>query len=292
MKIMIFGANGMIGHRVLSALRSHQDLDVYGVIRKESSNYKNYNLFNQNIYEKIEVMNWSQVEKILENLKPDIIVNALGITIRKQEIADLELALNINSFFPKRLQRWAQGNNARVIQLSTDCVFDGASGQYLETSQTSAIDNYGRSKYLGELEGENALTLRFSCIGRELDAHTELLDWFLFQKSKSIKGYSNAMYSGLTSTVIAKEICRIIREFPNLNGIYQLSSDPISKYDLLCLAKTHFKLDVEIEKFDNYVSDKTLNCDKYKKATGFKPASWDEMMRELASDQRITYKTF
>ena len=134
--------------------------------------------------------------------------------------------------------------------------------------------------------------MRFSCIGRELHSHTELLDWFLSQKGKSIKGYSNAIYSGLTSNVIAKEVCRIIKDFPTLEGIFQLSSEPISKYDLLCLAKSSFKIDIEIEKFESYTTDKTLICDKYKKATGFKSASWKEMMEEISSDSRIVYKNF
>lgn len=292
MKILIFGATGMIGHRVWLGAKEKWSNEVYGVSRRPSSEFKDYNIYDHNLMSNVDVTNWQEVEKILTKIKPDVIVNALGITIRKTEIADIDTALTVNSFFPKRLLKWSQENNSRVIHFSTDCVFDGGQGSYLETSQPTAKDNYGRTKFLGEIEGKNALTLRFSCIGRELYAHSELLDWFLAQKGKKIKGYSQAMYSGVTTHVIARETCRMIDQFPDLNGVYQISSTAISKYDLLCMAKINFQLDVEIEKFENYISDKTLNCDKYRRETGFTPASWKEMMDELSSDGRIAYKNF
>lgn len=288
MKILILGVDGMVGHRIWLETNSLWGKSVFGTLRKPNT----FNLFNENVFDNFDVSEWDKVEALLNNIKPDFIINAVGITIRKPEMSDFNKALAINSFFPRRLLKWAQAHDSRVIHFSTDCVFDGGVGHYLETSQPTAKDNYGVTKFLGEIEGQRALTLRFSCIGRELHSHTELLDWFLSQKGKTIKGYSNAIYSGLTSNVIAKEVCRIIKDHPNLEGIFQLSSEPISKYDLLCLAKNSFKIDVEIEKFENYTSDKTLICDKYKKATSFKPASWKEMMEEISNDSRIAYKNF
>ncbi len=291
MKLLILGANGMIGHRLLLEVRS-QFNSGYGLIRRKKSDYIGCSLFDDDIIDQTDVSDWRVLESVLDVLRPDVIVNAIGVTIRREEMLNFKTALEINSFLPQRLSKWAQRNSSRLIHFSTDCVFGGEAGSYDEMSNPSAADNYGRSKFLGEVVGENSLTLRFSCIGRELETHSELLDWFLAQRGKRIKGYSRAMYSGVTSMVIAKEVCRIIKDFPKLQGLYQISSEPISKYDLLCLAKNHFKLDVDIEKFDNYVSDKTLLCEKYKNATGYKQASWDEMMRELSSDHRIAYKNF
>ncbi len=289
MRIMILGASGMIGHRIWLEAKERWQNNVFCTMR----NPVNSDLFRgKNIYSNIDVQDWLRVVDILNREKPDVIINAVGITIRKSEIDNLNNTIEINSFFPRRLLKWAQANNSRVIHLSTDCVFDGGEGQYTELSQPTAKDNYGKTKFLGEIEGEKALTLRFSCIGRELNSHTELLDWFLSQNGKTIRGFSHVMYSGLTSTVIAKEICRLINDFPNLEGVFQLSSDPISKYDLLCLAKEYFKVDVEIEKFENFSSDKTLVCDKYKSATGFKPASWRDMMKEISLDPRVAYNEF
>lgn len=292
MKILLFGAAGMIGHRIWLELNELREINLFGIIRKDKNQYSNYSIFNENVFDGIDIKKWGDVEKKLHEIKPDIIINAIGITIRKTEINNLDKSLEINSFFPKRLLKWAQENNSHVIHLSTDCVFDGSSGNYYETSQPSAIDTYGKTKFLGEIEGKNATTLRFSCIGRELESHTELLDWFLSQKGKKIKGYSKAMYSGVTTLVVANEIKKIIQKGLKLEGVFQISSQPISKYDLLCLARDNFQLDVEIEKFDNYVSDKTLVCDKYKKATGFEPLSWAEMMSDIVQDRKIKYKEF
>lgn len=290
MKVIILGAAGMIGHRIWVELKDLNEHQVFGLIRKNKKQYSNYEIFDERIFDGVDVEDWNNVEEILKNNKPDYIINAIGITIRKNEINNLDKALEINSFFPRRLLKWAQENNAHVIHLSTDCVFDGSSGNYYETSQPSAKDTYGKTKFLGEIEGKNATTLRFSCIGRELESHTELLDWFLSQKGKKIKGYTNAMYSGVTTLVVANEIKKIIQKSLKLEGVFQISSQPISKYNLLCLARDNFQLDVEIEKFDNYVSDKTLVCDKFKSATGFKPIPWSEMMKEIVLDTKIKYK--
>lgn len=292
MKILIFGASGMIGHRVWLEARTIWGDNVFGVLRQPKSQFQKYNIFNQNIIENLDVINWEKTEELLNQIKPDVIVNAIGITIRKPEMADLQKALEINSFFPHRLLKWSQRNNSKVIHFSTDCVFDGASGHYLETSNPSAQDNYGRTKFLGEIVDHGALTLRFSCIGRELQSHTELLDWFLSQRGKRVLGYDRAMYSGVTSHVVAKEVCKIIENHSALYGLFQLSSAPISKYDLLCLAREQFDLQVEIEVYSDYISDKTLTCDKYKAATGHNSATWSQMMKDLYSDKQVKYNEY
>lgn len=290
MKILIFGAAGMIGHRVWLESHNIPGASVFGVIRKSKSHYQKFKIFDQNIFDGVDVTDWQSVEQLLEKIKPDIIVNAIGITIRKPEMSDFPKALETNSFFPRRLLKWAQENEARVIHLSTDCVFDGSSGQYTETSQPTAKDNYGKTKFLGEIEGKKALTLRFSCIGRELESHTELLEWFLAQEGKEIKGFGKVIYSGVTTHLVAKEVVRLITIFPELEGVFQLSSSPISKYDLLCLIQKKYGTNVVIARSNDYVADKSLLCDKYAKATGFKSQSWEEMIENLHSDTRINYK--
>ena len=290
MRILIFGAAGMIGHRIWLEALNLKEVEVFGVIRKPRSHYKRFDIFTDKILDQIDISDWQSVELLLEKIRPDVIVNAIGITIRKPEINDLEKSLSTNSFFPRRLLKWGQRSSSRVIHLSTDCVFDGSSGHYEETSQPSAKDTYGKTKFLGEIEGENALTLRFSCIGRELDSHTELLEWFLAQNGKEVKGFGKAIYSGVTTQVVAKEVIRIIEKFPELNGLFQLSSSPISKYDLLCLIQEKYGTTAKITRNDEFVADKTLVCDKYTKATGFKVQAWSEMIEDLLSDTRVDYK--
>jgi dTDP-4-dehydrorhamnose reductase len=185
--------------------------------------------------------------------------------------------------------KWAQVNNSRVIHFSTDCVFDGSSGQYTETSQPTAKDTYGKTKFLGEIEGDCALTLRFSCIGRELDTHTELLEWFLAQKNTEVNGFGKVIYSGLTTHVISREVVKIIVNFPNLTGIFQLSSSPISKYDLLCLIQEKYETSSKVNCSNDYVADKSLVCSKYVNRTKFEPQTWDKMIEDLHSDSRVNY---
>ena len=290
MKILIFGAAGMIGHRIWLEGQNIKGAEVFGVIRKPRSHYEKFKVFNKNIIDEIDVSHWEKVEELLNKVKPDIIINAIGITIRKPEMNDYSYGVEINSFFPRRLLKWVQANATRVIHLSTDCVFDGSSGKYTETSQPTAKDNYGKTKFLGEIDGEKALTLRFSCIGRELDSHTELLEWFLAQDGKEIKGFGKVIYSGVTTHIVAREVMRVMSDFPALCGIFQLSSTPISKYDLLCLIQKIYGTHVRIERSDDYIADKSLVCDKYVEATRYKPQEWIDMIKELHADTRVNYK--
>jgi dTDP-4-dehydrorhamnose reductase len=288
MKILVMGAAGMLGHRAYLELRKHWPTSTYATIRKARSHYYSFKLFGENVFDNFDVSDWQKTEKLLNELKPDFIVNAIGITIRKEEIKDLNRALDTNSFFPHRLLKWAQRNNSRVIHFSTDCVFSGDKGMYTESSNPSATDIYGRTKFLGEITDHRGLTLRFSAIGRELESHTELLEWFLSQKGQ-VKGFKKAIYSGVTTKVIAEEVVRILKFHPDLQGIFQLSSSPISKYDLLGLIKEKFNLSTEILPEEGYVSDKTLVCKKYADKTGFKAPTWDKMLDGLINDSEITY---
>ena len=289
MKILVLGANGMIGHRVILELRKYFGDQVYGLIRRSRSDFNTTEMLQTNIFEKIDIVNWNDFSRLLSDLSPNIVINAIGVTIRRPEIQDLSYALEVNSFFPQRLAKWAQYNNSKLIHFSTDCIFSGESGNYTELSNPSASDVYGRTKFLGEVDGPNCLTLRFSCIGQELDTRSELLEWFLSQDNSSIKGFTNVLYSGVSSIVVSKEVCRIIQEYKSLTGIYQISSFPISKYDLLNLAKKHFNKNIQIEPYDQYVSNKILLNNKYSQDTGFTPTSWEVMMAELANDREIIY---
>lgn len=290
MKILILGVNGMIGHRLLLEFQSCGEFDVFGLMRRSKAEFVEYAfLQEENVIDLIDIHKWENIQKVLNEIEPDVIINAIGITIRRNEITDLNYALDINSFFPQKLAKWVQSNNSKLIHLSTDCVFAGDSGNYSELSIPTALDNYGRTKFLGEVDGPNCLTLRFSCIGQELDIRSELLEWFLAQKDKIIKGYTNALYSGVTNIVIAREVYRIVRNYKELNGVFQISSSPISKYDLLVLAKQFFKTGTIIEPFHDYKSNKILLNDKFVKATGFSPMSWNQMMLELVNDSKIKY---
>ena len=233
----------------------------------------------------MDVLNFEVLTGALAAIDPDVIINCVGITKRKKEIENTRRTLYINALFPHKLAEWSKVNNKRIIHFSTDCVFDGKIGNYREESLTTAKDLYGRTKALGEINYNHALTLRSSFIGRELFSKTELLEWFLSQKGSSIKGYTKALYTGVSTTFLSQIIADIIENHPNLSGIKQLSTEnPISKYELLCLAREAFKCKIEIVPDDTLEIKSTLKGNKLKDALGYTVPSWAKMMNDLARD--------
>jgi len=167
-----------------------------------------------------------------------------------------------------------------LIQISTDCVFNGSKGGYSEGDLGDANDVYGLTKYLGEINGPNALTIRTSCIGPEIGSHSGLLEWFLAQKTE-VHGFANAMYSGFTTDELANVLSEFIFPNPDLQGLFHVSSNPISKYDLLVKIANRFNKGITIRRCEELVIDRTLSSTKFLKATGYQPPSWDEMLDKL-----------
>lgn len=244
------------------------------------------NVFNPaKVVEGVDVVPFEGLEAALNRVMPDAVVNCIGITLRKEQVGDAEYCYEVNGMLPHRLKCWGQRNNARIIHFSTDCVFDGSEGHYTETSNPTAKDVYGKSKYLGEITDSNCLTLRGSIIGRELTGKTELLEWALSQRGTQIKGFSKVIYSGVTTNVMAKLVAQILQRPVFLSGLYQISSEPISKYELLQKINVAFGLDTKITEDCSYVSKKDLVSLKLKNEIGFVCPSWDEMIKELVTDK-------
>lgn len=285
MKIVILGASGLIGHKLFQTLiRSGHD--TYGLIHGKKATFSNIEILQGNtIIESVDILEFDKLQGILHALQPEVVLNCVGITKRKEEVNDPIHALRVNSLFPHQLASLAKEMNIRVIHFSTDCVFNGEVGNYSEGSHTTGEDAYGKTKALGEIRYPHALTIRSSFIGRELVAHTELLEWLISQNGKTIKGFTNAMYSGVSTIYMSKVIQDIIENHPQLSHLYQLATpEPISKYDLLCLARDAFKLDIDIIPDGNFVIKPTLNGDKLSKAIDLSVPSWQDMMNDLASD--------
>src|SRR5207253_2340396 len=155
---------------------------------------------------------------------------------------DPVVCLSINSLFPHRLARLCHAAKARLIHVSTDCVFSGRKGNYTEADQPDAEDLYGRSKLLGEVQGPGCLTLRTSIIGRELDTRQGLVEWFLSNQGRKVKGYRRAIFSGLTTDALSELIGRIILNHPDLEGLWHVASAPINKFELISLVRDVFKV--------------------------------------------------
>jgi dTDP-4-dehydrorhamnose reductase len=276
----------MIGHKLWQVLSEHQN-DVLGTLHGRREAFVRYNIFDKRVIENFEAADFKSVTQVLTRLRPDVIVNCIGITKRKAEATDLAKIFIINSRFPHHLARWAADNGARVIHFSTDCVFDGAAGNYNERSVMTAPDLYGQTKYFGELDYDHCLTIRTSMIGREITGHTELLEWFLAQRGKSLTGYRNARYSGLTALAMARLLPRIIQDFPQLFGKYQIAGPIITKHDLLCQLRDAFGVDVKIVPDETFHCDRSLQSHRLSEATGITVPSWREMLSELADDQEF-----
>lgn len=294
MKLLILGGSGLIGHKLWQIL-SVRFGDVYTTIRKSKDSLQKFEIFDSNkVIENVDVIDFSSVENILNDLSPDVILNCIGITKRRPEINEPIKALKINSIFPHELSKWCAKNNRKMIHFSTDCVFNGKEGNYTEDSLTTAEDNYGRTKAFGEVKNDpNALTIRSSFIGRELSHGSELLEWFLSQNGKVIKGFQKAFYSGVSTIEMSKVVGDIIEYHPDLTGLYQLTTDsPISKFELLNIAKDSFNMNIEIVPDSDFYNNNTLNGKKLKQVIEYTAPSWQTMLDELANESIIQYKDF
>jgi dTDP-4-dehydrorhamnose reductase len=233
----------------------------------------------------IEAVDLSKVAKVISDSKPDVVLNCIGIVKQLKDSNDHLKSITLNSLFPHQLAKICLENNARMIQFSSDCVFDGVKGNYIENDLTNAVDLYGKSKALGEVDYlPNVVTMRTSSIGREIFPHGGLVEWFLGSRGKTITGYKKAIYSGFPTKKLAEVISDYILPNSNLSGVLHVSSPPIDKWTLLQMIKDHFNLKIEIVANEEFNIDRSLNSSKFSSLTGFKSPSWMEMMKDLEVD--------
>jgi dTDP-4-dehydrorhamnose reductase len=278
--ILVIGSSGMLGNAVTRYFFLDPEFVITGTVRSKESIAFFPEQVRDNIVWGVDVDNFGTVADVIKQQKPDIVINCVGLVKQLSDANDPLVALPINSLFPHRLARCCAEYDARLIHMSTDCVFNGSKGGYLDDDIPDAQDLYGVSKRLGEVNYPNSVTLRTSIIGHELNGSRSLIDWFLSQEG-SVKGFSEAIFSGLPTV----EIARIIKDYviPNkeLCGVYHVSADSISKYDLLNLVAIIYGHQIEIKK-DKYLKiDRSLNSSRFRAATGFNPAPWDEMITTM-----------
>lgn len=285
MRILILGGNGMIGHKMYQIISKVKD-DTWVTLRNDLTTYIFSDIYNnEKVIDNIDLSDFKNLLHTLNEIKPDIILNASGITIRRGVEKIKSNTILLNSALPHFLNEWVSLNNKRLIHFSTDCVFSGKKGDYLDTDIKDAYDLYGSTKSLGEIvDSKFAITLRGSMIGRELENKTELFEWFLQQSNKKIKGFSEVIYSGITTVKMAEIVLRLINFFPNLSGIYNISSKPISKYDLLKMCNEHFAINSIIEMDNSYKSNKNLISDKFFIEIGIEKPNWTDLIRQLKDD--------
>ena len=221
--------------------------------------------------------------ELLNKVFPHFILNTAGITIRRGS-ENLENAVKLNSELPKKIDFWCKTNHKRQIHFSTDCVFSGSRGHYQDLDKPDAKDNYGFTKGNGEVNSKHTLTLRSSMIGREIFNKTELLEWVIENKDNKIKGFDKAIYSGITTLWMSELMVKILSKFQTLSGIYNISSKPISKFELITKINEVFNLNIDIEKDSSFSSNKSLNSNKFFSETKFDKPNWDSMLLDLYND--------
>lgn len=282
MKILILGGSGMLGHRLWMNLSKEHDTWV--TVRGNGSELPNIPEFpREKIRPTVDALYFDQVIRALASIQPDLVINCIGLIKQQGHIArDPLISISVNSALPHRISMICRTAKIRMIHISTDCVFSGKKGNYLETDQSDAEDLYGRTKFLGEVSYPHTVTLRTSIIGQELKTHLGLIEWFLMQQG-SISGYKNAIFSGFTTDELSRIILKYVIPNPELSGLYHVSSDPISKFDLLQLTKQSYKKDIDIQPDTDFFCDRSLNSTRFRQASGYTPPSWSAMIDEMAA---------
>ena len=282
-RILILGGSGMLGH-VLWGRLSQRFADIYATLHKGVRDYGDIGFCRiDRIIDHVDVMDLEILKGVIKVIKPDFILNCIGITKRREEQGHPIPSIILNALLPHELAKVAADVNAKLIHFSTDCVFDGRDGNYSDDATTNATDLYGRTKALGEVKGNNVLTLRSSFIGKELQDGTELLEWFLSQR-KIAHGFKNAIYTGLTTI----EFCRVIEElllnYPDAFGLYNVSSEPINKFELLNLIGEKMHRDITITPDESFYCDRSLDSEKFRKEFNYTPPTWTKMVEELSKE--------
>lgn len=283
MRVLILGAAGMLGHKLWQSLEGQ--FDAWATVRGNADIYAHYNLFNpERLLGGIDAMDFDSIIRAVAATQPDVIVNCIGVIKQLAAANDSVVSLSLNSLFPHRLAALCKASRARLIHISTDCVFSGRKGMYTENAISDAEDLYGRTKYLGEVHAAPCLTMRTSIIGRELNTVSGLVEWFLSNRGGKVRGFTKAIYSGFSTLALARIIADVIRTSPHLEGVYHVSAEPISKYDLLCLIRDAYAIPIEIEAYPDVSIDRSLDSSLFRKTTGFRPMAWLDMIAEMAHD--------
>lgn len=283
-RVLILGGSGMLGHTLFRYLSEDSGLDVYATVRsaKELSGWLPTDRMKK-VRKDVDALNSDILTEVFSDVSPDLVVNCIGVIKQVPKAQDPIATITTNALLPHKIAFLCSTIGSRLIHISTDCVFDGEKGGYLEGDLPNANDLYGRTKLLGEVAYPHCVTLRTSLIGHELNGNYGLVEWFLSQQENA-RGYRKAIYSGYPTV----ELARIIRDFviPNseLTGLYHVSSDPISKYELLKLINVQYDKNVNIEPEDNFRLDRSLDSSRFCAQTGYNPPAWTDLVRGMHLD--------
>jgi dTDP-4-dehydrorhamnose reductase len=270
----------MLGHVLFSQLAVTASLEVFATVRDRGAAARWFSpeLLSRCLNQ-VDVFNFDSLIRALAETRPQVVINCIGVVKQSVLAKDPFTSIYVNSLLPHRLALACKAIGARLIHISTDCIFDGARGHYREDDPASAVDLYGRSKALGELTSDGCLTIRTSIIGHELRGKLGLVEWFLAQE-KGVRGFTRAIFSGFPTVTLA----RIMRDYlleDALTGLYHVAAAPISKYDLLQLIGKQYGKKIEITPDDGVKVDRSLDSSSFRKITGHSPPPWPELVSAM-----------
>jgi len=281
-RILVVGASGMLGHQAVRVLSP--DFEVVAACR-DARDLAPLGLGAVQVVDGLDAMRPVSAYELLEQVRPDFVINAVGVIKQREEAKDAIPSITINSLWPHTLADACARVGARMAHVSTDCVFSGSRGGYTEADVPDAFDLYGRSKLLGEVgDSSQVVTLRTSIIGWQLGEPTGLLGWFAANRHESLKGYTHAVFSGLSTRALVEVVRDVVMPDPTLSGLWQLSAEPIDKHTLLTKLAGYLGWEVEVTSVDEPVIDRSLDSTRFRERTGWTPPSWDEMLSELAQE--------
>lgn len=279
-KVLVLGASGMLGNAVLRLFAQSPGYKAIGSARSSNTLRLLPEALRDSVVCGVDVENLDSLTRLFIKARPDVVINCIGLVKQLAEADDPLSAIPVNALLPHRLARLCDVAGARLVHMSTDCVFSGAKGMYTEADIADAKDLYGRSKYLGEVDYPNAITLRTSIIGHELSGAHSLVGWFLAQQS-GVKGFRRAIFSGLPTVELARVIRDHVLSHPGLHGTYHVSAEPVNKLELLTLIANTYGKTLDITPDDTLVIDRSLDSSRFREATGYRPEPWPELVRRM-----------
>jgi dTDP-4-dehydrorhamnose reductase len=281
MRLLILGATGMFGSALHRVLAASSDLETWGTLRDRSALRFFEPADHPRLLTGVDVTDSHALTVAFATARPDVVINAVGVVKQLAAADDPLQVLPINALLPHRLAALCAVAGARLVHVSTDCVFSGRRGGYTEDDPSDAEDLYGKSKAIGEVVDQpHVLTLRTSGIGHELTTRLGLVEWFLSAKGP-VKGYRRAIYTGLPWTELAAVIRDHVLPRPDLHGLLQVSSDPISKHDLLRLIAQAYGRPTVIVPDDAVAIDRSLDSGRFRTRTGYAPPPWPELVARM-----------
>lgn len=278
--VLVLGAAGMLGNAMLRLFADSPEYEAWGSVRSTGSMRLLPAKLKDRVIAGVDVENFDSLASLLATVRPGVLINCIGLVKQLSEADDPLQAIPINALLPHRLARLCQLVGARLVHVSTDCVFDGRKGMYREEDPADAQDLYGRSKHLGEVDYPNAVTLRTSIIGHELASSHGLVGWFLAQEGP-VRGFTRAVFSGLPTVELARVIRDRVLPRPDLHGLYHVSAEPIAKYELLKLVAAAYGRNNSIAPDDRLVIDRSLDSTRFRQLTGYTPPAWPQLVQSM-----------